>query len=57
MFAGQIPMIGPAETEKHVLLDLGMGAADVKRMAEAWRSNMDRVYTKVLLEGGMSWDL
>ena len=46
--------MGPAETEPHVLADLGMSNADATRMAHAWRANMDKVDDRIVADGAMS---
>ena len=46
--------MGPAETEPHVLADLGMSNADATRMAHAWRANMDKVNDRIVADGAMS---
>jgi hypothetical protein len=50
-------LVGPAETEPHVLTDLGMGMGEVKAMALAWRANMDKAYGTLIKNQAMSWDL
>ena len=50
-------LVGPAETERHVLADLGMSEAEVNTMAKAWRQNMDHVYTAVAAASATTWDL
>lgn len=49
-------LVGPAETERHVLDDLGMSAAEVDVQARAWRTNMDVVFSALLAHNTTSWD-
>jgi hypothetical protein len=57
VFGGQHKLVGPAETEPHVLSDLGMDNEDAKAMAMAWRANMDAAYDTLIARKAMSWDL
>ena len=50
-------LIGPAETERHVLLDLNMSDKEVNTMAAAWRANLDAVYDAILAKNATTWDL
>ena len=45
-------LVGPAETETHVLEDLGMAAAEVKPMAMAWRANKDAISRAIHAHNG-----
>ena len=57
VFGGQHRLVGPAETEQHVLADLGLSNDEVKAMAMAWRANMDAAYDRLIENSAMSWDL
>ena len=54
---GRGRLVGPAETEPHVLQDLGMGDSEVDAMALAWRENLDAALEEIRRKNGTTWDL
>eukprot|EP01048_Picozoa_sp_COSAG05_P001752 COSAG05_NODE_61_length_23137_cov_22.080693_3_plen_94_part_00 len=47
--------LGPAETEAHVVQDLGMTDTEINTMAAKWRENMDAVYDAILARNATTW--